>query len=341
MRRARRTAAVLVVSFVVVACSQAVPSTNLARRTAPPPSGPLPGDLLIADRGNGRLLIVTPAGRIAWSLVLDAHAGWHQAPLAADDAFLTPDHRQISINAEDQDVLARVDIRSRRIVWSYGHEGVPGSVPGYLHTPDDAYPLPNGDTLVADIFNFRILEISPDRRIVRQLGSPDAHGHNPPTSFASPNGDTPLPDGGVLVTEIGGSWVDRIDRAGHLAWSVQLVGIHYPSDAQLLANGDILVVDYHSPGAVEEVRTDGTVVWKYRVTSGSGRLDHPSLAIMLPNGNVALNDDNNDRVLVIDPHTKRIVWQYGHTGVPGTAPGYLNGPDGIDFAGPDIALPPA
>ena len=54
---------------------------------------------------------------------------------------------------------------------------------------------------------------------------------------------------------------------------------------------------------------------------------------------MALNDDNNDRVLVIDTRTKRIVWQYGHTGVAGTAPGYLNGPDGIDFAGPQFALP--
>lgn len=341
MRWFRRTAGFLVVILVLGACSQPAPSKDLARRTDPPPAGPLPGDLLIADRGNGRLLIVTPGRKVVWSLVLDARAGWTRAPLAADDAFFTPDRRQISINAEDQDVLARVDLLTRRIVWSYGHVGIPGSAPGYLHTPDDAYPLANGDTLVADIFNFRILEITPAGRIVRQLGSPDSRGHNPPISFASPNGDTPLPNGDVLITEINGSWVDRIDPAGHLVWSVHLAGIHYPSDAQLLTNGDILVVDYHSPGAVEELRTDGTIVWKYRVTSGPGRLDHPSLAIMLPNGNVALNDDNNDRVVVINPRTMRIVWQFGHTGVPGTAPGYLNGPDGIDFAGANLALPPA
>lgn len=341
MARVRVTAAAVAATLLLVACVQLVPSGSPARKAASPPAGPLPGDLLIADRGNGRLLIVSPAGKIVWSLVLDAHAGWYQAPLAADDAFFTADRRQISINAEDMDVLARVDIRSRRIVWSYGHDGVAGSAPGYLNTPDDAYPLPNGDTLVADIFNFRILEISPDKRVVRQVGTPDAHEHNPPTSFASPNGDTPLPNGDILVTEIGGSWVDRIDPAGNLVWSVHLTGIHYPSDAQLMANGNILVVDYHSPGAVEEVRTDGTVVWKYRVASGPGRLDHPSLAIPLPNGNVALNDDNNDRVVVINPRSMRIVWQYGHTRVPGTARGYLDGPDGIDFAGPNFTLPPA
>jgi hypothetical protein len=111
MPRARLAAAVLV-AILLAACVQALPSTNLARRTAPPPSGPLPGDLLIADRGNGRVLIVTPSGKIVWSLVLDARAGWPQTPLAADDAFFTPDRRQISINAEDQDVLARVDLRT-------------------------------------------------------------------------------------------------------------------------------------------------------------------------------------------------------------------------------------
>jgi hypothetical protein len=65
-------------------------------------------------------------------------------------------------------------------------------------------------------------------------------------------------------------------------------------------------------------------------------LDHPSLAMALPNGDIVVNDDYRDRVLEIDPRNKRIVWQYGHTDHPGTAPGYLNIPDGMDFipAGP-------
>jgi outer membrane protein assembly factor BamB len=308
-----------------------------ATPSAPPP-GPLPGNLLIADRGNGRLLIVSPAGRVLWSLTLDRHAGWSGPPLAADDAFFTADGTQISINAEDEDVIARVDIASRRIVWSYGHDGVASSRTGYLNTPDDAYPLPNGDTLVADIFNERILEVSPQGSIVRQVGTTRLRRHDPPAAFAAPNGDTPLPDGGMLVTEIGGSYVDRLDAGGSLVWSVHLPGIHYPSDAQLLPDGNILVVDYHSPGAVAVFTPRGSLVWSYRVLSGSGRLEHPSLAIRLPNGNYAVTDDDNNRVVVIDPTTNRIVWQYGHRGVAGTRPGYLNGPDGLDFAGPAVRL---
>jgi hypothetical protein len=59
----------------------------------------------------------------------------------------------------------------------------------------------------------------------------------------------------------------------------------------------------------------------------------------LPNGDIAVNDDFRDRVIVINPRTHRIVWQYGHTDIPGTAPGFLDIPDGMDFipAAPDGA----
>ncbi|MEJ2480657.1 MAG: hypothetical protein P8Y78_10900 [Acidihalobacter sp.] len=51
----------------------------------------------------------------------------------------------------------------------------------------------------------------------------------------------------------------------------------------------------------------------------------------LSNGNLLVCDDWNNRVVVIDPRTKKIVWQYGHKGVKGTSNGYLNVPDGMDM----------
>jgi hypothetical protein len=33
--------------------------------------------------------------------------------------------------------------------------------------------------------------------------------------------------------------------------------------------------------------------------------------------------------------TNKIMWQYGHRGKPGTAPGYLDTPDGLDLAPPN------
>jgi hypothetical protein len=52
--------------------------------------------------------------------------------------------------------------------------------------------------------------------------------------------------------------------------------------------------------------------------------------VPLPNGLVILNDDFRHRVLLLDPLAGRIVWQFGHTGSPGRAPGYLFIPDGLD-----------
>jgi hypothetical protein len=161
--------------------------------------------------------------------------------------------------------------------------------------------------------------------------------HNPPDSWAAPNGDTPLPDGGTLVTEINGSWIDDISADGKLVWSVH-APVAYPSDAQWLGHGKILLADYSSPGHILEMTTSGKVLWEYGPPSGPGALNHPSLALMLPNGLIAVNDDFRDRVVLIDPARKQIVWQYGHTDAPGTEAGSLHVPDGLDFLPFDVAM---
>jgi outer membrane protein assembly factor BamB len=274
--------------------------------------------MLIADRNNNRALLVSPTGKVVWS---------DSSLRGPDDAFFTPGWHSIITNEEFNDTLAQVSLRGEHDLWSYGHAGVPGSSPGYLNTPDDAYRLPNGDTTVADIRNCRIVELSPHGHVVRILGGSCAH--DPPRGFSSPNGDTPLPDGGLLVTEIGG-WIDRLDAKGNLVWSVRSP-VYYPSDAQLLPNGRILVSSFTYPGKIVEMTQSGKVTWSFGSGSGPDLLDKPSLAVQLPNGLIASNDDYNDRVILIDPRTHRIVWQYGHTGVPSSAPGYLSKPDGIDF----------
>jgi outer membrane protein assembly factor BamB len=154
--------------------------------------------------------------------------------------------------------------------------------------------------------------------------------HDPPRYLGAVNGDTPLSDGGVLVSEIQGSWIDDISASGTLRWAVQ-APVSYPSDPQPLPGGRVLLADYASPGAAVIINRHGKVLWRYGPRSGRGALDHPSLAMMLPNGNIAVNDDYKDRVVVIDPKRNRIVWQYGHAGLAGRGSGFLNTPDGLDF----------
>lgn len=154
--------------------------------------------------------------------------------------------------------------------------------------------------------------------------------HAPPDGFGSPNGVFPLPDGHFLVTEIRGDWVDEIDRAGHVYWSAHPDGVAYPSDSNQYRPGQFMTVDYSNPGQVVVFDATGRALWRWNPSTGNGRLDHPSLALGLPNGDILLNDDADHRVIVLDPARDTIVWQYGHTGVPGSAPGYLDTPDGLD-----------
>ena len=310
------------------------PAPSLMPTPTPTLPGPFPGGLLIADRGNDRLIVVDNAGRIVWTFPVAGSLPAGQG-FSADDAFISPDGRTITANDEDLEVVVRIDIASRRVIWEYGHYGVAGSAPGYLHTPDDAYPLANGDVIVADIGNCRVIEIAPDKHITRQWGKTGGCIDNPPATYGEPNGDTPLPDGGILITEIRDPRVVRLDAAGNVVFSIH-VPAAYPSDAQLDPQGNVVVSDYANPGAVIAVAPSGRVVWRYGPTSGPGRIDHPSLAVPRADGSVVLNDDFRDRVLLLDPHSGRVLWQYGVTDQPGTSPGHLFIPDGLDQLPPGV-----
>ena len=318
----------------VTAAATPSPATPSPAVSGPPSSLPLAAGrlglgLLIADRGNGRLLIVDDAKHVLWRFPAAGSLPQGQR-FSADDAFLAPDGRTIVANDESHQVIDRIDIASRRVIWQYGHYDQIGSRAGFLHTPDDAYPLANGDIVAADIRNCRILEINAAKRVVRQWGHAGHCSHRPPMSFDNPNGDTPLSDGGLLITEIGGSRVVRLSPGGRVVFDIH-VPVRYPSDAQLAADGNVIVVDYSNPGAILRVSPKGRVLWRYGPRSGRGRLNHPSLAIVLPDGTIALNDDFRDRVIVVDPRTDRIVWQYGRTDVRGRGRGLLFIPDGIDI----------
>jgi hypothetical protein len=312
-----------------------------AARPAGPPlpwgsrhaSSILPGDILIADAGNNRILLVTPDKRIVWQF---PDPGQPSPLYDNDDVFFSPRFDEIITNEEDNQTIAILNFKTKQIVWRYGHPRQPGSAPGYLNTPDDAFLFDQGGRqiiTVADIRNQRILFIDrATKRIIKQYGQTGVWRADPPVTYAAPNGDFPAPDGGMLVTQIGGNDAILLNRQGQVQWTVHFPSnLSYPSDANFTPDGNIICAFYTNPGAVVEMSPSGRLLWEYRVTSGPGKLNMPSLAVMLPNGLVLLNDDYNDRVVVIDPKTNQIVWQYGHTGVPGTAPGYLNDPDGMDL----------
>ena len=106
--------------------------TYLAPGSAP---SVLPGPLLVADKLNNRLLIVDPQGHVRWTWPQPGDLAPGQTFLTPDDAFFSPDGRYIIATQEDDFVISVIDIATGKIVWRYGHPGVPGSARATSGTP--------------------------------------------------------------------------------------------------------------------------------------------------------------------------------------------------------------
>ena len=317
---------------------RAAPSANLGHLSH---RRPFAGLLLIADRGNDRLLVVNKNKHVVWTY---PSPGLPAPPFPfyfPDDAFWVHGGHAILVNEEENDVLAEIAYPSGRTIWTYGHPRSPGSGPGYVHQPDDLYPYPFGrnSLVVADAKNCRLLFFNHAGRALRQIGVTGNCTAGLPRTVGYPNASTPLRNGDLLTTELYGGIIARVRSSGAVVWQRRVPGVGVPSDPQPLPDGSVLTVDYGNPGGIVRFRPYGGVVWSYHPTSGPGVLDHPSLGAPLPNGLVAVNDDYNDRVILIDPATNRIVWQYGVTNVPGSSPGYLRIPDGLDLLLPGGVIP--
>jgi hypothetical protein len=318
------------------------PNSKFGTAGAPGAGSPYFGEkLLIADRGNNRMLVLDDTGSVVWtypnppSMPPPPGPGGFYFP---DDTFFIHHGTAIISNQEQNETIVEIAYPSGKLLWSYGHPAQPGSSPGYLHEPDDAYLLKNGDVTVADADNCRILFISPAGSVLNQVGTTGSCVHNPPTGIGGPNGDTPLADGNVLVSETKGSFISEYTPSGQLVWTTHLA-IGYPSDPQQLGPDLYLCADYSDPGGFVEFNRAGQILYTYRASSGINRLNQPSLVEQLPSGVLMANDDYRDRMMAIDPTTQALVWNYGVPDHPGTAPGLLNIPDGFDILNADGSTP--
>ena len=308
----------------------AIPAVSGSHAKPVPSWGkPLPYPIVIADRRNNRLIEVAPNKEIVWEFPspnLKVYRG-------NDDVFFSPDGKKLMVNEEDNYDIHIIDYATKALEWTYGASDTKGSAPGYLNYPDDSHLLADGTVMTADIRNCRVLFIDPKNgKTLQQWGQPGHCRHDPPRYLDLPNGSTPLDNGDVILTEIRGPWISRVSREGKVLWEVKPPHVSYPSDAYPTMDGKVIVADYAKPGRVV-IFDPATkkLVWEYFVKSGDGMLNHPSLALELPNGDVILNDDLRNRVLVIDRQTKQIIWQYGVTDQAGYKPGYLFYPDGMDI----------
>ena len=304
-----------------------------------PTASPLPSNLLIADGNANRIIEVNANHQIVWQM----------PGLADPDDIQVYAPGKLLVNQENDNRVVAINMATKSITWSYGHLGTPAqgapaaslTGPGYINNPDDSFKLPNGNILIDDANNQRVIVVSKTGQVLWQYGTvnPATHIGVPgtiPGYLIGPNDDVPQPDGNLLITNVGNNGVQNshnvmeVTPSGQTLWTMVLPA-QYPSDALKMPNGSILVADWVSPGHIYLFGPGGHLRWNYTPT-GVNQLNHPSSAQLLSNGDVLICDDHNDRILIVQPTgptSGKIVWQYGQTGVAGTAPGQLADASGV------------
>jgi outer membrane protein assembly factor BamB len=228
-----------------------------------------------------------------------------------------------------------IDIATHKLVYTYGTTDAPGSGPNQVNAPDGVLMLPSHDLLVPDAANCRIISIpAGGHAISQQLGQTGTCLHNPPQTFANPSGLFPMSNGDYVLTEGIGNWVSEINLSGKVSWSVQVPGVSAIYESSEIGPDRFATVDHTLPGQVLTFDHTGKVYWRYGPT-GNQTLNKPSMVTALPNGDFLVSDKLNNRLIVVDPRTNDVVWQYGHSQVPGSTPGFLNNPTGMDLYPPN------
>jgi outer membrane protein assembly factor BamB len=163
----------------------------------------------------------------------------------------------------------------------------------------------NGNLLITDQFNNRAVEINPATgAIVWSFGSGDPTRCNPGPGTIIGLNDAERLSGGLTL----------------------MVGTGVPKKSSPVAPGFSCV-----DNRTIVVDQTGNIVWQYGqagVTgSGPNQLNVPVFAIQLPNHNIMIVDQGNNRVIEVGKSTKPIVWSYPTAAGVGS----LNNPNSVEL----------
>lgn len=180
-------------------------SLSHPRSAVPTPQG----NLLIADEGNQRLVLASPAGNFLWEFTTPHEI---MSPFYAEQ---TPQGSFLFCDSALH-MVYEIEPRDKRVIWSYGSLLIAGHGPNELCEPGCVRRLNNGATLIADTGNSRLLLISPQGQLLRSYrGSKEI-------PLQRPIHCEMLPTGEVLVWSGLHDEIIRLDLAGDPVWRARL-----------------------------------------------------------------------------------------------------------------------
>jgi len=305
-----------------------------------------PGNVLISDQFNNRVIEVDRNKNIVWSFGSGnpslckpgpgAIIGPNDAERLSDGLTLlagTGIPAGVSSFMPNGCVDNRVFVVNHdgHIVWQYGQAEVTGSGPNELNVPVFSIQLPNHNIMIVDQSNERVIEVNKyTKQIVWQYGQTGVMGSGF-DQLNNPNSAELLPNGHILIADENNNRAIEVTRSKKIVWQtatpLNLSGVAF---ASRLPNGHTLITDSNNSRILEVTTTtpNQTIVFQYFTntdpnTNPSG--DFPTNAVQLADGHISIADQFNNRALIID-RDKTTDFQYGMTNVIGNGPDQLDGP---------------
>lgn len=210
--------------------------------------------------------------------------------------------------------VVTIDPLTSQVAWSFG-EGA-----RVLRAPRTASRLDNGNTLIADTGNHRVIEVTVDGTQVWSHGEPARAGCSGKSLF-KPGAAMRTAKGTTVIADAGNHRVIEVDAAGEIVWQFgnatnRLGGnqgsgpnqLSEPAWAWRMGDEHTLIADTGN-GRVLELDADRNVVWQYRAThvKNGTAIKDPMGAWRLPEGRTMIF--GRQGAIEVDPEL-RIVWEH-------------------------------
>src|SRR5712691_12045222 len=257
------------------------------------------GNILITDQFNNRVIEIDPAGNIVWQFgngpgdtSANAIVGTNDAERVGSLTLMSgtgipPGATTNCKNGCVDNRILLVD-QGGSIVWQYGQFGVTGFGPNQLNTPVQNTFLPNGNVLITDQGNERIIEVQrTDNSIVWQYGQNAVVGIGR-NQLNNPNAAELLANGNILISDENNNRAIEVTHTtpSHIVATFTAHGtVSGVAFASRLPNGDTLITDSNNARIVEVNKKDNPV-WQYFTNTrpGSNPFPLPTRAVRLVNG---------------------------------------------------------
>ncbi len=182
-----------------------------------------PGNILISDQFNNRVIETDKSGNIVWSFGLGPNdfsansiVGVNDAERVGDLTLMAgtgiPAGVDPNCPAGCADNRVMLVAQDGNIAWQYGKFGVTGSGHNELNAPVQATFAPDNTVYITDQGNQRVIQVDMSGNILWQYGTTGVSG-NGFNQLNNPNSAELLKNGDVLIADEGNNRVIEVNKA--------------------------------------------------------------------------------------------------------------------------------